>query len=153
MTREEKYRRDLIAHNDEVLRILAEFPADTAAFVRRNFQLNLYPADFAREWCAKVEAFKRDVLAPRDATHRPQPVSVAASYRSAPIVRDKVMAWLDWRPIDTAPKDGTAVLVWDGYDLMVSRFGACGVNEWSTRALCAEEPTHWIPLPEPPDAD
>ncbi len=62
----------------------------------------------------------------------------------------------DWQPMGTAPKDGTAVLVllpdsdiphparyyerlgwqstWDGYNLHGANF-----------------PTHWMPIPEPPN--
>lgn len=59
-----------------------------------------------------------------------------------------------WQPIETAPKDGTPVLVWDGSDAMVSYWsnvtGLDGDGEWHTWALCAEQPTHWMPLPQPP---
>lgn len=66
-----------------------------------------------------------------------------------------------WQPIETAPKDGTPVLVhapggctqwklhttlwicrWDG------RWVEAGGEEYTT---C--EPTHWMPLPPPPDKD
>ena len=77
-----------------------------------------------------------------------------------------------WQPIETAPKDGTKILVWaDGYewpevvlyedyppadqeeigergfwryaeDLMADATESCDDDEW----------THWQPLPEPPEA-
>ena len=63
-----------------------------------------------------------------------------------------------WRAIDTAPKDGTAVLVSEG------RF--CYCVEWNEEfdwwavddnklgpfRLRGQAPTHWMPLPPPPDA-
>lgn len=53
-----------------------------------------------------------------------------------------------WQQIESAPKDGTEILVWDGFNRMVSSFiEPAGWVSWS---LCAEEPTHWMPLPVPP---
>lgn len=57
-----------------------------------------------------------------------------------------------WQPIETAPKDGIVVLVYDPnswfkdpinvdwYSLNPDTFGWCGT------------PTHWMPLPAPPQA-
>lgn len=72
----------------------------------------------------------------------------------------------DWRPIENAPKDGTPVLVyapqgctqWTMYTpLWICRWdtgrhegGAwteAGGELWTT---C--EPTHWMPLPQPPES-
>jgi hypothetical protein len=57
-----------------------------------------------------------------------------------------------WQPIETAPKDGTAVLGWDkdeGSDVMHFREGL-----WMQRvddACWVRTPTHWRPLPPPPE--
>lgn len=70
-----------------------------------------------------------------------------------------------WQPIDTAPKDGTAVLVGCSY----FRHGKSQVTlAWHERGMWAEgmywdegeekmvvaqcefRPTHWMPLPTPP---
>ncbi len=72
----------------------------------------------------------------------------------------------DWQPISTAPRDGTFVLVWGvrmGSDmqprLFRSSFG--GDFEGDTRPYWREvcpgfvgqiDATHWMPLPEPPQA-
>ena len=66
-----------------------------------------------------------------------------------------------WQKIETAPKDGTAVLAWDGYDMAVTQWGESSVyaraDDWvvgptqddrNTRSTF--EPTHWMPLPAPP---
>ena len=66
----------------------------------------------------------------------------------------------DWQPIETAPTDGTSVLIWDSW-----RKGM-GVAEWAAQkwrwsgpAECDEhsgngpiEPTHWMPLPAIPSS-
>jgi hypothetical protein len=68
---------------------------------------------------------------------------------------------MDWQPIDTAPKDDTPVLLWNGTVSVGSRswhhewFGL--VNE---RIAIADDrgdawtiepkPTHWMPLPKGP---
>ncbi len=73
----------------------------------------------------------------------------------------RICAERQWRPIETAPKDGTEILL----------FGACSINGqryargahvgwrgpddscWDTRDPEAEcDATHWQPLPEPPAA-
>jgi len=68
-----------------------------------------------------------------------------------------------WQPIETAPKDGTEILV---YGIATGEFG--GVHEepetwkvswlftnWSLcggegYAVWVDSPTHWMPLPEAP---
>ena len=62
-----------------------------------------------------------------------------------------------WQPIETAPQDGSTVLVWDGHDVMTARNILIGeletgepVFQWCADQSCAEDPTHWMPLPAPP---
>lgn len=68
-----------------------------------------------------------------------------------------------WQTIDTAPKDGTAILVVLGNNIHCSRFNAeakqwrIGVHAVSDKVIFlsawfAYEPTHWMPLPDPPEA-
>jgi hypothetical protein len=65
----------------------------------------------------------------------------------------------DWQPIETAPKDGTDVLITDGEDYAVAHFDTvrhepcwrdCGDMGWA--GMIDEEPTHWMPLPPAPGA-
>ena len=69
----------------------------------------------------------------------------------------------DWQPIETAPKDGTNILAWpcsDGwgdeyFPYVVQWVDANEYHEGMWREAAGEKydwfnPTHWMPLPEPP---
>jgi hypothetical protein len=65
----------------------------------------------------------------------------------------------DWRPIDSAPRDGTEVLLY-GRTERDGRFFApdCNVGWWDEENLggwqardLPIDPTHWAPLPQPPE--
>ena len=80
----------------------------------------------------------------------------------------------EWQPIETAPKDGAAVLLYlpDAYTMCGLTDGII-IGHWSAADLpadapehsddawfhvsqtggfyCDIEPTHWMPLPEPPE--
>lgn len=87
---------------------------------------------------------------------------------AAPLSRDGE-AERGWRPIETAPKDGTRILLikvgWDTYE---GRLGHTNYVWWGVIGYWSEEwgnwndgvepsgladPTHWMPLPEPPTPD
>jgi hypothetical protein len=60
-----------------------------------------------------------------------------------------------WRPIETAPKDGTVLL---GYDNGFGReivWWSVPMNEWYSDGEPLEfwTPTHWMPLPDAPTDD
>lgn len=62
----------------------------------------------------------------------------------------------EWQPIETAPRDGTELLV-SGFEFDEPREGrwvCCAeyVNrEWVEKSgLSLYPPTHWMPLPPPP---
>lgn len=66
-----------------------------------------------------------------------------------------------WRPIETAPKDGTVVLVWrpresDDHVAHAAvdhwrsyEIGGGGSGSWY-RSRRYQQPTHWMPLPATP---
>lgn len=77
----------------------------------------------------------------------------------------------DWQPIETAPKDGTLVLLWEpngmgrvtgrwehearfvnGILVVDSVLERWNVSNWilGFTAIPNPEPTYWMPLPEPP---
>lgn len=69
-----------------------------------------------------------------------------------------------WQPIETAPRDGTSVLlfldqsyssvtrhlIYIGWAEGIDEFGSI---RWEAEAdvECGLNPTHWMPLPEPPE--
>lgn len=69
------------------------------------------------------------------------------------------MAPEGWRPIATAPNE-TLVLLWWPFWCptrpVIGRFGYKGIGQWvAAEALegDGDEPTHWMPLPQPPAVD
>lgn len=58
-----------------------------------------------------------------------------------------------WRPIKTAPKDGSWVLVWRAYSTIpfVARYDAeyAAFEDTSGDHVCRA--THWMPLPSAPE--
>ena len=63
-----------------------------------------------------------------------------------------------WQPIETAPKDGTQILIWDGNVRIVAEWGDVPgdlrMGWWATNKSYLDspyEPTHWAPIPEPPN--
>jgi hypothetical protein len=58
-----------------------------------------------------------------------------------------------WRPIATAPKDGTAILGWWFNECMIVDWCVV-VERWGSthdgEDMFLPEPTHWMPLPEGP---
>lgn len=72
-----------------------------------------------------------------------------------------------WRPIETAPRDGTRLLLWNG-DHVLGWFETAiefttRVNDWVSGLASAagydagfdrvHGVTHWMPLPDPPAPD
>jgi hypothetical protein len=66
----------------------------------------------------------------------------------------------EWQPIETAPRDGTLILVaWQNpnktWDMnCMFWFEEDGKGEWfdyTADYICT--PTHWMPLPKPPEAN
>lgn len=72
----------------------------------------------------------------------------------------------EWQPIRTAPRDGESILLWspywsDTFGVSIGQFDQFAADahghdcwlgsEFDTATWDAsEQPTHWMPLPEPP---
>ena len=67
---------------------------------------------------------------------------------------------MDWQPIETAPKDGTSVLLWS-VEIREPVIGCWStahatIREWwvdSWGPPGFDDPTHWMPLPEGPNVE
>lgn len=69
---------------------------------------------------------------------------------------------MNWQPIETAPKDGTSILVhipsrlgyFSRQDICPVHWTGWGGGCWEisvTGHKCGAEPSHWMPLPPPPN--
>ena len=66
----------------------------------------------------------------------------------------------EWQPIETAPKDGTKVLIFDGEEIFLASYkNYCGTMptwqpEYAEVPMFEDDmPSHWMPLPAPPKID
>jgi len=63
-----------------------------------------------------------------------------------------------WQPIDSAPKDGTDVLIYhqsrtSDSIIVIAQWTDDGMDSYHwCDAVAIYEPTHWQPLPDPPEA-
>lgn len=56
---------------------------------------------------------------------------------------------MSWQPIESAPKDKTQILVWD--NACIIAYYETALDGWrDAQEMFPLEPTHWMPLPEPP---
>ena len=65
---------------------------------------------------------------------------------------------MEWQPIETAPKDGSVIIVWY-FSPLFARWCYVGKGEkkgwasqdyWLSDDFEEYKPTHWMPLPQPP---
>jgi hypothetical protein len=69
-------------------------------------------------------------------------------------VRDGTAIVAEWEPIETAPKDGTQVMLYfpRRYQGKGGISWGCFINgEWlDSRAIRDDDASHWMPMPAPP---
>jgi hypothetical protein len=71
--------------------------------------------------------------------------------QTALAAREAEVAGPVWQPIETAPKDGTTVLVYDAARCRLTWTTEFEDGEWGWPGPYFQaEPTHWMPLPSPP---
>jgi hypothetical protein len=75
-----------------------------------------------------------------------QAVKDAADAARAALTQPAQPAPSAWRPIETAPKDGTIFLATEGSAMVTTYWHP---NQW--KAVDWANPTHWMPLPPPPE--
>jgi hypothetical protein len=86
------------------------------------------------------------VLAPADYRRR---VDVGDVLRATFLQRNTVTLQ-EWQPIETAPKDGTDILLMRRGSYIRTGFWARRMENWSLDiAVRVDPPTHWAPLPKP----
>jgi hypothetical protein len=60
-----------------------------------------------------------------------------------------------WQPIETAPRDGTLILMWIEHTIDIK--GGPMIGGWHKKigfsASRFDVPTHWMPLPPPPESE
>lgn len=71
-------------------------------------------------------------------------------------LREALRAY-QWRPIETAPTDGTLVLLHNALgNTHAARYGGCHLGDdvigWTAEGKWVAKPTHWMPLPQSPTA-
>ena len=75
-------------------------------------------------------------------------------YVQAATALRQLMAETEWRPIETAPKDGTWILGyapdWQILTIAHTRLPSRGIRGWYCGDGKFMPATHWLPLPEPP---
>lgn len=76
-------------------------------------------------------------------------IAASAIYHGA-----KRSAESQWQPMETAPRDGTMVLMWTECGVVIGFWGQ-RANQWlrpaSSHNKDLEDVRHWMPLPKPPE--
>ena len=98
----------------------------------------------------RVVVETRNALGEIDAhyLHAPEILSDLGQY-----IAERDQCATGWQPIETAPKDGSDILIWqpkEDEQFVVYWDDVEDGWRFSPRHVLADEPTHWMPLPAPP---
>lgn len=66
---------------------------------------------------------------------------------------------MEWKPIETAPNDGSQFIVFNGEEMLIlNQPQGCALGRWIKNKyrwygsfVRLDNPTHWMELPEPPN--
>ena len=66
-----------------------------------------------------------------------------------------------WQPIETAPNDGKQFICWNGNEMAIlNQPPGCAIGRWHKTSgkwnggfVSFDKPTHWMPIPEAPNAE
>jgi hypothetical protein len=118
-----------------------------------NFNLNTYPTEF-HPYILEYLKGNCNSLAITYAAMRDKEQEQIRE-RDAEI--ERLRAAMQWRPIETAPRDGTEVLLYTAQGMIQGCFAygdweqsVCAASYDAATAYIECVPTHWQPLPEPP---
>jgi len=106
---------------------------------------------------SEIEAMRERLLAWPDRPNKTLTTSVAHMMQEAAAMLAALAEEREWMPIEAAPRDGTKFLIWcPKSKLSLMRFNSPIESEtWSItgRSWIVPEPTHWRPLPTPPEQE
>lgn len=73
----------------------------------------------------------------------------------SPCPEDIMRPWSEWKPIETAPRDRTSVLITNGKCIHIAYYSEGAIwfgasDDWYAFDMHDGEPTHWMPLPKLP---
>lgn len=96
------------------------------------------------------EPRERILAALRRLPDNPEFITVQALHREAISIVERELPESQWQPIETAPKDGSEFLSWSELSQWVTHWDEKS-KIWKSGEGYGLKPTHWMPLPEPPE--
>ncbi len=77
---------------------------------------------------------------------------IAAGSPASPEEARELAGMCQWRPIETAPRDGIRILIYCGCTgVEIGAYSVVGKEQWLSEDNCTRYPSHWLPLPAAPE--
>jgi hypothetical protein len=78
--------------------------------------------------------------------------SIAAGSPATAEEARELASMSQWRPMETAPRDGTRILIYRGCTgVEIGAYSVVGREQWLSEDNCTRYPSHWLPLPAAPE--